>query len=329
MDFRFQRIALVAAGAVVLAAAPLAAQGSDRIPRGKGFPQQFHDPSMPVKEGDTWWVLSTGNGIATRYSKDLKTWEQGPPVFKEFPAWHKEVVPSQRGHLWAPDLIRVKDRYRVYYSVSAFGKNTSAIGLVSGSMLGSNGPERLWRDEGIVVRSGEKDTFNAIDPQPFIDADGRNWLVFGSFWRGIHLLELDPATGLAHPERKQLRQIAWHEEIEAPAILRHGDFYYLFVNWGLCCRGVDSTYEIRIGRSKSVTGPYQDREGNDLATGGGTLLLGSAGDRIGPGHASFVTRNGITRMFYHYYDRKFRGFATLGSADLKWSRDGWPEVAAH
>ena len=302
------------------------AQPPREVPRGAGFPPRFHDPSTPVREGNTWWIFATGNGVSTRQSIDLKTWREGPPVFKELPAWHKEVVPSQRGHLWAPDVVFHDGLYRIYYSVSSFGKNTSAIGLATSPTLDPDKPSTRWKDGGIVVRSNDRDPFNAIDPHMIIDGDGKHWMSFGSFWTGIQLMELDPKTGKAHPERKQIRKIAWHESIEAPAILKHGRYYYLFVNWGLCCRGLQSTYEIRIGRSREITGPYLDKDGNDLATGGGTLLLGTAGDQIGPGHASFVTEKIDTRMFYHYYDRKRGGYATLGSHDLTWTRDGWPET---
>lgn len=286
---------------------------------------RFHDPATPIRQGDTWYVFSTGNGILCRTSPDLERWSDSTPVFKTLPAWHKEVVASQKGHLWAPDIIRRGDRYLLYYSVSSWGKNVSAIGLASSPTLDPKDPACQWKDEGIVVRSNDKDPYNAIDPQIFADPDGSLWMVFGSFWGGIQLVELDPETGLRHPQRGEVRQLAWNKSIEAPALLRHDGFYYLFVNWGLCCRGVDSTYEIRVGRSRKVTGPYLDAEGAELSTGGGTLFLKSEGDRIGPGHPSFVAEKDAVRMFFHYYDRQRAGMATLGSLPLKWSKSGWPE----
>lgn len=296
-----------------------------KIPRQPGFPPRFHDPSTPVRSGDAWWIFATGNGISTRWSNDLKTWKEGSPVFKEFPAWHREVVPDQKGSLWAPDIVFQRGVYRLYYSVSAWGKNTSAIGLATNTTLDPENPAFRWKDEGIVIRSTARDPFNAIDPQVVIDGK-RQWLVFGSFWTGIQLIELDPKTGLRDPGRKDIHRIAWNETIEASAILKRGSGYYLFVNWGLCCRGLESTYEIRVGRGRSITGPYLDKDGRDMATGGGTLLTGFAEDQVGPGHASFVSDRSGTRMFYHFYDRRHGGFATLGSAPLKWSRDGWPEL---
>jgi arabinan endo-1,5-alpha-L-arabinosidase len=303
------------------------AQPAAKAPLAKAaWPPRFHDPSTPVREGDTWWVFATGNGLVARSSKDLKVWKEEAPVFREFPAWHKQVVPDQRGHLWAPDIVHTNGVYRIYYSVSSFGKNTSAIGLVTTPTLDPSKKDHAWTDRGIVVRSKASDPYNAIDPCVFIDGDGRHWMFFGSFWTGIQVMELDSKSGLAHPERKEIRRVAWHESIEAPGILKRGRFYYLFVNWGLCCRGVQSTYEIRIGRSKSITGPYLDKQGNDLATGGGSLFLGSVGDQIGPGHASFVTERIDTRMFHHFYDRSRGGFATIDSRILSWDKDGWPEV---
>lgn len=300
-----------------LATAAPAERRAERSPR-------FHDPSTPIRQDDTWVVFATGNGILTRYSRDLETWTEGEPVFKEFPAWHKEVVPSQKGHLWAPDIIRSGDRYLLYYSVSGWGKNTSAIGLASSPTLDPKSRDYQWKDEGIVIRSTDKDRYNAIDPQLFADTDGSLWMVFGSFWTGIQLIELDPKTGLRKGDKVQ--QLAWHESIEAGAILKHGGYYYLFVNWGLCCRGVNSTYEMRVGRSRKITGPYLDASGDDLATGGGTVFLKSEGDRIGPGHPSFIEENGKTRMFFHFYDRNRNGAPTLGDLPISWTDGGWPKL---
>ena len=287
---------------------------------------RFHDPSTPVRQGDTWCVFSTGNGIATRYSRDLKNWTEGEPVFKELPAWHRQVIPDHKGYLWAPDVIRRGGSYLLYYSVSGWGKNVSAIGLASSPTLDPKDPAYRWKDEGIVIRSDDRDPYNAIDPQLFADPDGSLWMVFGSFWTGIQLIELDPKTGLRRSPHGMVRQLAWNESIEAPALLKHGGYYYLFANWGRCCRGLASTYEIRIGRSRRITGPYLDATGNGLATGGGTLLLKSGGYRIGPGHPSFLRENGGIRMFFHYYDGRRFGFATLGDLPLRWTEDGWPRI---
>lgn len=302
----------------------LQAQSPHALPSATAAVPRLHDPSTPVRDGGTWWVFSTGNGILTRFSKDLTTWREGAPVFKELPAWHREVVPSQRGHLWAPDLVFHDGLWRLYYSVSSFGKNTSAIGLVTSPTLDPENPRYHWQDRGIVIRSGPESDFNAIDPHVILDG-GRHWMSFGSFWGGIQWIELSPESGLAHPERGKPQRIAWNESIEAPAVLHHGGYYYLFVNWGLCCRGVKSTYEIRIGRSRSIRGPYVDRDGRDMAQGGGTLLLGNRGNRIGPGHASFLVKDGGVRMFHHYYDSARGGRSYMADVPLDWE-DGWPIV---
>lgn len=288
---------------------------------------RVHDPSTPILDGDTWWIFCTGNGVGRLRSRDLVTWQYAPPVFREVPAWHKEAVPENNGHLWAPDVIRLGERYLVYYSISSFGRNGSAIALVSNASLDPEHPDYEWKDEGIVIQSRQGGNFNAIDPHVFRAGDGRLWMSFGSFWSGIQLIELDPETGLRHAENRERKRIAWHEEIEAPAIFERDGMYHLFVNWGKCCRGADSTYEIRVGRSESVTGPYLDADGRDLATGGGTLIIGTEGSRIGPGHASFVTRDGTTTMFIHYYDGTQNGRSVLGHHELDWTEEGWPRIA--
>ncbi|OYV05972.1 MAG: arabinan endo-1,5-alpha-L-arabinosidase [Verrucomicrobiales bacterium VVV1] len=289
---------------------------------------KVHDPSSIVRCGQESWYFSTGQGIQSARSTDLLTWNEGPPVFKSFPAWHAELVPGNRGHLWAPDVISRDGRYWLYYSVSSFGKNVSAIGLVSSPTLDPAAKDFGWKDEGVVIRSQRADPFNAIDPAVIITSDGHLWMTFGSFWSGIQLVELDAKTGLLKKDARP-KQIAWNEEkqqIEAPAIEKNGDYYYLFVNWGLCCRGVNSTYEIRVGRSKTISGPYLDRTDRDMSTGGGSLFFKSEGKFIGPGHFATIEGFPHSRFSFHYYDGKAFGQSKLGIRELAWSKDGWPEA---
>ncbi len=279
-----------------------------------------HDPSTILRLGDRWWMYATGRGVAVWSSTNLMQWRRETAVFPEIPTWLADAVPGTRGHLWAPDAIRVGDRVLLYYSISTFGKNTSAIALATRPVA----EPLAWRDEGVVVRSTAADDFNAIDPAVFLDGEGGLWLAFGSFWSGIKLVELDAKTGLMRREEEPPRALAAKAQIEAPAIHRRGDWYYLFVNWGYCCRGVESTYEVRVGRSRSVTGPYLDRDGEALLNGGGSLFLAGEGPWVGPGHVGILEADGREWVSLHFYDRTRMGRATLAIRPLDWTEDGWP-----
>lgn len=284
----------------------------------------IHDPSTIIREGTNYYVFGTRPGVGTKFSPDLVHWTDGDPVFDGGPAWVKRYVPDFKGGLWAPDVIRVNGRFFLYYAASAFGRQTSAIGLATSSTLN---PEVYdWRDRGPVIVSTNGMPFNAIDPSVMLDGEGKLWLAFGSFWGGIYLTELNPQTGLRVAPDAPVYHLAWNPSIEAAGLTRHGDYYYLFVNWGQCCQGTNSSYEVRVGRSEQVTGPYRDREGSDLATGGGTPFLQSRGTVIGPGHMGIVSdgrTNGPTRFSYHYYDATARGRSRLGIGEIEWIT-GWP-----
>lgn len=286
---------------------------------------RIHDPSTVVVEGGSTWMLCTGHGVPLLRREADGRWKRETVVFRDYPAWHKKEVPENRGHLWAPDIIRIKDRWFVYYSVSSFGSNESAIGLATGKTLDPSSPDYGWKDEGMVIRSRRADRFNAIDPALVMDGD-RLWMSFGSFWEGIFLVELDPKTGMRKKPDEAPLKLAMHREIEAPFIHKHGGYYYLFVNWGKCCKGVDSTYEIRVGRSKAITGPYVDRDGTDMKDGGGSPFLATEGRFIGPGHASIFTEQGKEMLVHHYYDKDRSGRSDLRMLPLEWNH-GWPVIA--
>ncbi len=296
----------------------------------------IHDPSTLIRRGDTYWVFGTGLGCPAFSSTDRVHWTFRGPVLPEPPAWTRTVTPrNPNGHFWAPDVRYVRGRYLLYYAVSTFGSHESAIGLAASRTLEPGS----WTDEGVVIQSTGRDDFNAIDPCVTESRDGRLWLGFGSFWSGIKLVELDPATGkrigtsmeslARHPQDRA-------DSIEAPFICSHGGYYYLFVNWDYCCRGARSTYNIRVGRSRRITGPYVDRQGLPLLQGGGTLVLGSHPDdgsgrpfdpRIGPGHAGILSDEGVDRFSFHYeYVRDRGGRPTLQIGAVRWDSAGWPTV---
>lgn len=288
---------------------------------------RVHDPSTVVKCGEDFWVFSTGHGIPSFHSKDTTNWLPGPPVFDSDPAWTVAAVPQHRGiYFWAPDVIRVGERYLLYYSVSVFGKNTSAIGLATNPMLDPADSKYHWADQGMVIESRVTNDFNAIDPAVFQGADGKLWLAFGSFWSGIKLIELDPQTGKRIAPDSPVHSLASADAIEAPYLYRHGGHYYLFVNWGRCCQGVKSTYNIRVGRSDKITGPYLDRDGQKLSGGGGSLFLATKGAVIGPGHAGIFSVAGKDWLSCHFYDGTREGKSTLAIQLLQWDADGWPQV---
>lgn len=297
--------------------ARLKALGSRAVPA--------HDPSTVVRCGDEYWFFATGNGLPSYHSKDLVSWTPGPPIFEKRPAWVEATVPAHRGiGFWAPDVAKVGDRYLVYYSASTFGKNASGIGLVWNKTLDPTAPDFEWHDEGLVVASKGGGDFNAIDPAVLDDGRKGLWLTFGSFWSGIKIVRLDPKTGKRQGDA--MKGLAYHGTIEAPYVYKHKGSYYLFVNWGFCCRGDDSTYEIRVGRSDRPDGPYLDRSGRDLMKDGGTPFFATDGPMNGPGHAGIVTKNGKEWLGFHFYDPTNRGRGTYGTRPLKWDAGGWPTL---
>lgn len=306
--------AAVTAGSVL----PLELSASRRI--------VTRDPSSIIKCKDEFWVFYTGYGVPSYHSKDLVKWEPGAPVFKTAPGWIAQAVPLNRQmEYWAPDVIRVGDQYFLYYAVSSFGKMTSAIGLATNPTLDANDPAYHWTDRGAVVESHEGGDFNAIDPAVFLDGDGKLWLTFGSYWSGIKLAQLDPKTGKCLAQDEPHFSLAYNKSIEASYLYKHAGYYYLFVNWGTCCEGTNSTYNIRVGRSKRVSGPFLDKSGTSMLNSGGSLFLAGKGPLAGPGHAGILAANGRDWFTCDFEgDVRMGGSATLAIMPLHWSADGWP-----
>jgi len=286
----------------------------------------IHDPSTILSDGQRYYVFGTGAGIPVRTSADLVHWEGAGTVFAKSPAWTLKQIPDFRGHIWAPDVVQVHGKYFLYYSVSTFGKQVSAIALTTSPRLDQTMTNFLWTDVGVVISSAKGDAYNTIDPSVLLDHDGRLWLAFGSYWQGIFLIELDPESGLRLDRQTPPAHLAWNNSIEAACLTQHSKYYYLFVNWGECCKGTNSTYQVRVGRAEKITGPYLDRDGNDLAGGGGTLFLQSSGHYIGPGHIGILRDHGTDWFSYHYYDAMTQGRSRLALGKLNWP-DDWPVPA--
>lgn len=296
-----------------------------------------HDPALVAGEpGSPWFVYSTGDvlldggELQIRRSDDGgRTWHRVGTVWDrgERPGWIAKAVPGVT-NLWAPELVQHDDTWFLYYSASTFGSNRSVIGLATSPTLDPDDPDFAWSDRGPVLESDAGDDVNAIDPAVVVDEDGSPWLAFGSFWSGIRMLPLEwpdgrLAEGVTIDDAVLLAGgRPAPNAIEAPSIVHHGDAYWLLVSLGACCRGADSTYQIAVGRSDAVTGPYLDAAGVPLAEGGATVLLSSEGDRIGPGGES-VSRGMVG---FHFYDGTDAGLPALAIRDIAWTPDGWPSL---
>lgn len=303
----------------------------------ESMPSRVHDPVI-MKQGDRYYLYGTGQGIAVHSSTDLKQWRPEPAVFEQMPDWTYEVTDDFKGHIWAPDIYHHDGTYYLYYSISSGGKNTSAIGVATNSTLNPEDPDYQWRDQGPVVRSvPHRDLWNAIDPHIVEDETGTPWMSFGSFWGGLKLVRLaDDRLSLAEPQEwhsiaKRDRSLLVDDPepepaaIEAPFIFKKDGQYYLFISWDYCCRGVDSSYKILVGKADQVTGPYLDRDGKDLAEGGGTLVLEGTERYPGVGHNSAYTFEGQDYLVFHAYDAEQEGTPKLKILPMSWD-DGWPVV---
>ncbi|WP_438021133.1 arabinan endo-1,5-alpha-L-arabinosidase [Sorangium sp. So ce315] len=284
-----------------------------------GDVQGVHDPSI-IRAGDRYYVFSTGAGIAIRTSADLVRWDPAGAVFSANPGWVASRV-GDVDSLWAPDISHWGGLYHLYYAASHFGTNRSCIGHATIGALGT--AEHRWVDHGAVVCSEGTD-YNAIDPNVVIDERGTAWLVFGSFWSGLKLMQLDAAGA---PVAGTLTSIAARPStaIEAPFVVRRGDHYYLFASFDTCCAGARSTYKIMVGRSRALAGPYVDRLGNRMLDGGGSRVLTSNARWRGPGSNGLLQAGESWYHIYHSYDAEADGMFSLRIAELSWGADGWPE----
>jgi arabinan endo-1,5-alpha-L-arabinosidase len=235
-----------------------------------------HDPSV-IKEGSTYYLFSTGGRgnegvIPIRTSTNLRTWKSSGFVFGALPEWATREIPEAR-NAWAPDVSHYNGTFHLYYSVSSFGSRNSAIGLATTPTLDSSRSDYKWRDEGLVLRSyQDKDDWNAIDPNLVIQDENSVWLVWGSFWGGIKMRRIEAATGMLstsdttmHSLSSRPRAAPIGGSVEAPFIIKHADYWYLFVSFDRCCRGAESTYNVVVGRAsrrdRALRG--QDRQADD------------------------------------------------------------------
>ena len=300
-----------------------------------------HDPVMAYEDG-VYYLYCTGHGITQMTSTDRQHWtlsREGVLLNGKIPAWTHDSVPGFETHIWAPDVVKYRGKWYMGYSCSTFGKNTSAIGLLSNKCLSDKDG---WKDEGCIVASrGNRDNWNAIDPNFIIDEKGKPWMTWGSFWDGIQLIPLDKtmhpkkgakpqtiarrhAVGDASAEPNPTSKFAGTNAIEAPFIIRHGGYYYLFVSWDYCCRGIKSNYRVAVGRSKNVSGPYLDRDGKPMLEGGGTLLLeGDKKEYEALGHCSAYSFSDGDVFFCHGYSVAKNGASILVQKRIEWTEDGW------
>jgi arabinan endo-1,5-alpha-L-arabinosidase len=283
-----------------------------------------HDPATVTEDGGHYFTMGTGMGLPILESDDGWTWRRAGNLMSAIPGGKPGADVLARGgnNTWAPDIIHVGDKFFVYYAAPGT-QPKSAVGLLVGRTLNPESPDYKWEDGGPVAWSDGIEDSNAIDPGVLLDPDGRLWLTYGSYFGYIRLVELDPKTGKRLHPNEAPRNIAINSE--APVPIYHDGWYYLLVTHGSCCVGANSTYNIRVGRSRKVTGPYLDNMGVDMIEGGGKLFAGSRGRHIGPGHFGLLDLGqGVQKFSLHYEaDLDHGATSVLDIRPLLW-RDGWP-----
>ena len=289
---------------------------------------RVHDPVM-IKEGETYFVFGTGKGISTKTSTDKIHWKRAANIFSKTatPAWFKNDIPNQDSALWAPDIHYRNGKYYLYYSVSAWMNFNSSIGLATNTTLDTASKNYKWIDEGQIIsfKNGGEGV-NVIDPNVFSDNDGKFWLFYGSYKAGLRLVELNPSTGkLLNEQQPQLTTITKALGEGVFVIKGHG-YYYIFASRGRCCAGMESTYQMVMGRAKDIRGPYLNKEGKSWVDNNYSLFLAGDSTEPGRGHNGFFTEGDSTFIVYHAYTRAAKGASLLNIKLLYIDEDGWPGI---
>lgn len=284
-----------------------------------------HDPTVIRDERGVYTLMSTNNLLTISQSTDMANWTTRGKLLAKVPSWMLSAY-SGIEDIWAPHLSFMGGRYWVYYCGSVFGKRTSLVGAMSTPTLDPASADYKWNDVGEVWRSTLSNDYNAIDPEILVDGTGKAWMSFGSFWKGLRMIAIDPSTGKQLASNKNLYTTAYRSAgIEGPSTIQHGRYYYLFAPVDKCCNGVNSTYRTMYGRATSPTGPYLDEAGVDMASGGGTQLTWTYGRYVGLGGGSPYRDGRRDRFALHYYDRNRNGASYLQMREIVYGDDGWLE----
>ena len=268
----------------------------------------IHDPSTIMECEGKFYTFGTGGGGLI--SPDGYTWDSGA------------VRPGGGA---APDAIKIGDRYLVAYGATGGGLGGGHAGIIYtmwNKTLDPNSPDFKYSEPNLVAQSEYDEDCDAIDPSLLMGPDGRLWMSYGTYFGFIRLVELDPATGKRVEGNKAI-DIAI--DCEASALIYRNGWYYLLGTHGTCCDGVNSTYNIVVGRSRNVTGPYIDNVGRDMLKGGGKMVLAAGGRLIGAGHfGRYIVEEGVEKMSCHFEaDMDRSGRSVLNVRPLVWKND-WP-----
>ena len=318
----------------------------------------IHDPSRVIITTTGQFISVTGKAQEDGYKCGLETWYRASPkdnwkphecLFVDKPDWISKFVPTNDGAFWAPEFI---DHERILYSVASNfddgGPSCTALAIAKKEQ-----GKIIWEDSGMPLtcttgkptktKNGEIEV-EAIDPAYIFSPNGKAYLITGGGL--IHGTEVNPENfqplsgnwfSIDDPNWKTLARGPitdedeegigdGHEWVEAPYVYYREGFYYLFVNWGACCRGAESDYNIRVGRSKKPLGPFLDKKGINMADGGGSLVLESEGTKRGPGHAGIWTnKNEQNILGFHYYDAKRDGISLYDERQIVW-KNNWPII---
>ena len=295
---------LLVAAAITLFSLSAAQPASSQL---NGEPY-IHDPSTVVYDNGKYYTFGTGSGGLI---SDDGGW-----------TWHSGAVRTGGGV--APDIIKIGDRYFVAYAVGGGGMSgghASNVKTMWTKTLDPKSPDFGYHDDSVVASSNGVEDADAIDPA-FLYAEGRLWLSYGTYFGFIRVVELDPKTAKRLSTSKPVDVAI---DMEATDMMYRDGWYYLLGTHGTCCDGANSTYNIRVGRSRRPAGPYVDNEGIPLLKGGGKLVVAASGRHIGPGHFGLLDLgDGVEKFSCHYEaDLDRSGRSILDIRPLLW-KDGWP-----
>ncbi|GAB2971752.1 hypothetical protein GCM10027049_01680 [Mucilaginibacter puniceus] len=268
----------------------------------------IHDPSTVVEDNGKYYSFGTGGGGIM--SDDGWKWTSGA------------VRPGGGA---APDAMKIGDRFLVVYGATGGGRDYKGI-IYSmwNKTLDPKSPDFKYTEPVIVATSDGYEDNDAIDPSLMLDpTTGKLWLTYGTYYGFIRLVELDPKTGKRVVGNKPVNVAI---TCEASAMMYHEGWYYLLGTHATCCAGPNSTYNIVVGRSKTITGPYMDNVGRSMLEGGGRAVATSDGNLIGPGHFGRIMGmdKGVDKMSFHWEaDMDMGGRSTLGVRPIVW-KNGWP-----